>query len=245
MFFFKKTKVVIDCFTNSSAIYNYSPIQQSNKFIPNWFKDIPLSYRDGDNFLDYPTIRTCSGFLNLYNQGLMLPLWSDLKIQIKDNLIRWQFSDKITEISTHSSLQRGSYLPESEYYHLKIQSPWLFSCKDDIQWTFNSPTWNQQNPNDYFILPGIVDYKYQTETNINIMINHKIDRTIDIPFNTPMAQIIPITEKKLIVKNHLLSDQEYKHMRDKNARDIKFLGQYRTVKSLIDKKRKCPFGFSK
>ena len=57
-------------------------------------------------------------------------------------------------------------------------SPWLFSCKEDINWVWSHPAYNYQDSNYVVSLPAIVSYRQQSETNINILISNEKTQNI-------------------------------------------------------------------
>jgi hypothetical protein len=67
MFLFKKKKVVLDCFTYRSDVYSYFPIQKASSAMPNWWKKMPATFcPDPTGLAEFPTMRSCSGFLSYY-----------------------------------------------------------------------------------------------------------------------------------------------------------------------------------
>jgi hypothetical protein len=69
------------------------------------------------------------------------------------------------------------------------------------------------------------------------------ERIIELRAGEPAAMIIPLTERTLKIKTHLVSPQELNNM---NPKPITFNHHYQFVKKAMDKKEaKCPFGFGK
>ena len=104
------------------------------------------------------------------------------------------------------------------------------------------PTWNIDNPEIVKILPGVLNYKYQSSTNINtiwLRQNQPVVYTID--HNQPIAHLIPLTQRKVELKLHLVSDVEYNNLIRKNTIGV-FTGKYAALKK-VTKERGCPFHF--
>ena len=81
IFFFKKKKKVIDCFTSNQMVYEQFPIAKANEYIPDWYKKLNATYSTNvPNTLreKAATVKRCPGISNLFNEGFILPLWSDL-----------------------------------------------------------------------------------------------------------------------------------------------------------------------
>jgi hypothetical protein len=238
IFLFKKPKLVLDFFTYSEPAYHANKIDYAHSFYPQWWKDTPKTYTN--DFYEASTIKKCRAVIDSYQYGAIIPMWSDMALDIKNKTYKWQFADFKTEAHAHSAEQWKTYADPKNYAHLKIISPWSVKCKHNIKFQFLSPFWSHPIDSIYRVLPGIVDYKYNYGTHINLLINIQNDYRGMIPAATPMAHIIPLSEKELIIKNHLVSIEEYKN----NFWDpYTFTDAYKHAKNNIDKQEKCPFNF--
>ncbi len=207
MFFFKNKPIELVCVSNSLSVLEYAPVKKAIKFIPQWWKNLPRSLKTPNSIHEWPTMKNCAGFVDHYSYGAVIPLWCDLALRIGPKgttSYQYQFSDKTSSLSHHASCQHGNHYNPHEYQHLKIDSPWVFGCKEDIKFLFTEPTWSFINFKNVRVLPGSLSFKYQSSTNINLMI-HKNDTEQDIllPFLEPMAHIIPLSDRplKLILSN--------------------------------------------
>ena len=240
MFFFKKKQLHIDFFTCRSEVYEYAPIDQANKFIPRWWKDLPKHPNNSTDF----NMRYCSGFNDLYKSGLIIPLWSDLNIVIGPTHASYQYSDRTSTADFHPTEQRGEFAPDS--LHMKLNSPWIAKCSEDIRWISIGTQYNQQSLSDYALANGILEFKYQSGLNVNLMFaRHAADRTSFIEHGTPLMQLIPLDERRVVHHNHLVSIDEMIRLERKSAR-ITFQAKYYKVLQLAkNKEEKCPFTGSK
>lgn len=240
---FGKKPIELHCYTYQSYVYKNAPIQKSKNFIPQWFKDIPPveSMILGDEIIAPRNMRTCAGFNGLFKHGFIMPLWSDLFVQIekKGGLdYRWKFADGVTGAEIHSERQRGKYMPEAEYCHIKIASPWLFKCTEDIEFVYLQNDWCFDKPDSVVIPPASINYYHQHTSNVNLMIPRRDnDHTIEIPFGTAMAQVIPITDRPVKLVNHLVSKEDFAQM-ESTDNQITFKGSYYKK---VAQSKKCPF----
>ena len=60
MFFIKRSKIVVDCFTHSLNAYDLFPIAKATEYYPDWWKATPNSHLV-DNLFHKATIKSCSG----------------------------------------------------------------------------------------------------------------------------------------------------------------------------------------
>ena len=252
MFFFKRKKITLDCFTDRPDVCKYTPIEFANKHYPEWWKKLPKTYNTQNPNLnntlgEQPTMKGCPGLIDNFQYGVVLPLWSDIAIHITHRECNWQFSDHITPAQSHDPNQWVGFLPlERGQFHIKLESPWFFKTKDDIHWTFSQPTWNMSTISDYTVLPGVVSYKYQITTNINMIIHPKQDHRFIIEAGQPIAHITPLSEREVIIKNHLIDTAEFNKMRFEYGTTNKFEKNLSWHKKMIDRneKSKCPFHFN-
>lgn len=202
----------MDAFTHSVEAFDLFRVDRASMFIPDWWRSLDKDPTI-DGFIPSKNMRGCSGFSSLYQKGFIIPLWTDAAISLggKDtDYIRWQFADNKTKAEIHPQVSRGNYLPETDYCLIKIESPWLFKTKEDVKWSFIQPTWNNPSPETFLLPPGMVDYKYQHYTNINIVLPRAQDpKTVMLSAGLPMAHVVPLTEKNVELRYHRVDEKEW------------------------------------
>jgi hypothetical protein len=111
------------------------------------------------------------------------------------------------------------------------------------------PTWNQ--PGDLMTMstpPGTVEYKYQHTSSVNMFLQKGRKYTFNA--GRPMAHIIPLTEKEIELKCHLVSPLEM----DSEVRRVMhssfplFKNGYNEIKKRkkdLENNKTCPFTFGK
>ena len=247
MFLFKKTKLVVDAFTKVPGMEQFYPIDSAKKFFPDWWKQLPKTHiwKDPNGVdLEQSTLKRCDGFVELYKNGIVIPLWSDISMRTgSDGLWAFRSSQKDTILQSHNKNQFGDEF--DNHIHVKILSPWFLSEKTGCKFYFAPATWNLTSYyNDFIVPPGIVDFKYQGGVHVNTFF-HKVDKQILLKAGTPLVHLIPLSDKEVIVKCHTLSQDEYSKRVETEAYPAKFTSNYKTKKKIIDSKSKCPFGFGK
>lgn len=219
-FFIKNKEVTLDCFTTDYDTSQLFPISPAKKFLPKWWKDLDKNPVRPNDFVDYipsANMRGCGGFTEYFKRGFIIPLWSDLIIKTDLQQYTYQFSDEKTNIEYHpSETYNGAF---SNYHHLKIASPWLLKCKEDIHFLFSSPFWNIGTLGDindnFHIVPGVVPFKYVNSTNINMFVTKKENRYF-LQAGTPLVYLYPNTDKKIKIKTHLMSWNDVQKMKKTN-----------------------------
>ena len=235
----------VDCFTACVPAYEYAPIENATKFYPEWWKKLPKESlgHQPKPWIPQPTMKSCQGFIDSYRNSLIMPMWSDTLIKVNENNLDVTFSHNWFHQS-HDYFQREGYL--KNFHHLKIISPWIFKTKQDIYWSFKKPIYNFENPLDFLLFEGVIEFKYQHSTNINIGIK-KINKTIKLNFRDPIVLLTPHTEKKIKFKNHFVDSMEkFQMLSDKASAGTVFVGKYlnnRRIKKQQEQEKKCPFHF--
>ena len=247
MFFFKKKSITVDAFTYLPHVYEFFEIKKAIECAPNWWKVLPNTYDESRKqglFFPVSTLKRCQGFVELYKTGFIMPMWTDVIIETHESgQYTYQAADGTDFIITHNSKQFGETIRQF-HIHMKFNSPWLLSEKTGVKFLWTEPTWNNVLPNvGIRVLPGIVEYKYQGSTHVNMFVPKKTQR-IEIGANDPLVHIIPVSDNDVTLKNHLVDDKEYIKIRSK-SQGVFFLKKYEKIKEIQDNKEKksCPFKF--
>lgn len=247
MYFIKNLfsrSIVVDFFTNIPEVFERAKPEAAKKFFPDWWKELPLEYDENctNNISVVSTMKRCNGFIDYYKNGVMFPLWSEFVLNLprKDIVAaQWQFSHSKFKAINHNQKQRGTFLDDREYLHLKFENPWFAQSKKDIDFYLIQPSWNTINDYpDIIIPPGSINLKYQNSININLFFKKdENDKRIRIDQGTPIAHLIPVSESKIDFRYHLVGDDEINKI-------IKIPLTFTKVYSQ-DKKffKQCPFKF--
>ena len=236
MHFFKRSKIHLDCFTFRRDVIEYAPVVNGIQAIPDWWKKLPKEVQVNGNIFPIATMKTCVGLYDYYNKSIAMPLWSDLCISIRSrNEYSWQFSDKITTALVHSKEQYAGVLQDSNFGHLKLESPWLFNTKSDINWILSDPIYNQKCFTNYVVAQGVLNFSRQSLTNLQLFINTTTPQNFTIPFGSVFLYT-PMSDKKVVLHRHLISEEQYKS-KVTMSRTTTFISKYKAQQKII----KCPY----
>jgi hypothetical protein len=228
-------------------VFENTPVVKSSKTLPDWWKQLPRSKID---FVETPdqlyvpnhktisNMRNCYGFLEFYKKGLVIENWTDLAIKItKDNYKYYCTTGE--RPAEHNREQYGKGF--KNYHHIKLASPWHFKEKTGVQFLFVESSWSLEDY-DFKIVPGVVNFTWNTGTNINIMLPKK-DAEYVIPVGLPLMHIIPLSDKTLEHKNHLVTSDELDKIISHSQSSL--FGWRKMVslkKRNEERKSECPFG---
>ena len=236
--FCKSKKIVVDCFTTSASVYEFSKPDYTTKFLPDWWKELPKTYDEFPSLR--PTMKSCPGFIDLYKLGFTLPLWTDLNIKFNDDhTFDWQFADGCTPCDDHNTDQMTNFVDFAKYSHIKIRSPWIIQEKEGILFHASHPFWNTLPlAEDYMVATGVLDFKHQAQTNINMFLRSSANR-ISIKHGCPMINYFPMDNRMIELKHHLISEEEFLKINSYGTR-ISFFHDIKKKKSILKaKSHKC------
>lgn len=247
-FWFKKKTIVVDAFTFSQLVHTQYPIARATKFVPNWWKRLPQTVPAlGHEYAPEATSKYCQGFIDLYSRGFMLPLWSDVSIELvhtgSERKWRYMFADRKSVLDYHDYRSIEGMLSEEKYQHFKFPAPWVFRSKHETKFLMTQPVWSMgDNINKITMLPGVIDFKYQFSANVNVFLEYipNTTRNIVLEAGEPLSHIIPLTEDSVDIRCHEVSMDEFNR---KNHPISKFKGNYKERKLRLNNNEpsKCPF----
>ena len=225
-----KKPIYIDCYTSKPHVYEYAPIESANNFLPDWWKAIPKDFSNGE--IDIATMRRCAGFINLYGKGLMVPMWSDVRIQLWENgAYRFNYADEDSTMTQHPAPQSGTLLEDSNTTHIKLISPWAFECAENIDWHWAQPVWNHSAAKDFCVLSGVLNFKYTKDTHINILFKRQ-DIIINMVHGMPLVHVVPLSDRPVKIRTHLISAEEFSRKKQKHQQ-IAFAGTHYKQKKIL------------
>lgn len=188
--------------TTVEALKEIAPIQPAIKFIPEWFKKMPLQYMEkltniGQGIgASMSSTRNCPGIVEYFKQGYVVPLWSDLLIDIsrKNNELKyaWEFADSDYQLTEHFHNQFLDYAPRyaQEKIHMifKLINPWTIKLPKGY-FIYQLPMHYHYDSN-FHVLPGIIPGDSYSELNPQLCITKEGQFIIER--GTPIAHYVPV-----------------------------------------------------
>jgi hypothetical protein len=206
--FFKKKKIIIDCFVSNEHIANLFPISKTVDFLPAWWKSMPKTVPSNGFPVEMSTIKRCPGFKDLFTKSVCIPAWSEYKLFQDPNFGFSHVAPNSTAAGNqHNSAQMEGAFPN--YQHYKLHSPWFLKESSGIYFTMVQASWHTQDPCNYHIPTGCLEFKYQHSTHINFIAQKNetiLERTIDA--GTPLVYLVPLSDKEIDLNIQVVSDQE-------------------------------------
>ena len=179
--------------------------------MPDWFKNFQNQSVEPD---PHPNLKHCRGLVDLYANGIMLPSWCEIRFDIGEigsEFHTWQFADWESRAEVHGKSQFPKQIKYDNLAHVKLFYPWRLVCKEEIQWSWQAPSWNDFDNFAYKVIPGVTEYKYQHNLHINLIFQRQLQSyKYLMKHNIPLAHLIPISSRRKInIKYECVSDQEF------------------------------------
>ena len=197
-FFIKRSEIVLDAFTDSSDIFRMFPLMEAKDNPPSFYKNL-------EDIPNKRTMKYCIGLIDYYKSGFLIPNVADIELKSTNKEILCNEEAKLL-VESHPSYQHGNYFKDQ--HHVKFNGYWFLRERTGVKFLMTNTFWH-----DYKFLPfvvnGVLDFKYQPTLNVNAFMP-KGEYEYFIPAGKPLAHLIPLTEKKVILKSHLMDDIEMK-----------------------------------
>ncbi len=234
MIFFRKSTIVLDCFTTVNAISELFPITLLRDQLPTWWKSIPKEAPIGDFPVQMSTIKRCSGFKDLFKNGLCIPSWSEIELfQDPTHGFSHTAPNRVADGMQHRESQmHGAY---TDYQHYKLISPWLLKEKSGISFIMTQASWHNMNPCEYHIPVGSLEFKYQHATHINLVAKKQpVLKQFNISAGQPLVYLLPQTERNVKINVETIDDREFNKLKTYHH---SFHNSYELTKKILKEKR--------
>lgn len=226
IFKFKQKTIVIDVITDCVNAFEVFFPTPAVKFIPDWFKTLPKrkSMQIAKDSSLRKNMSSCPAIPRLYSMGHIIPMWSDVLLNVsarqdrwEDNRVSYVFSDGKSRIDFHHPDQHKGFLGSSAT-QLKFLPPWVFRTKSNTKFFLTGCPWSYTEEQPFHVLHSPTEYKLNYTCAINGFVEHKEkDREVFIPCGSPMAHFFPLSDEKVVIKKHLVSSAEYNTYFNVNA----------------------------
>lgn len=242
LFKFPKKPIEMRLFTDNEAVFKFCRPQKAAHFIPEWWKRMPKRFsHDGGELRSqnsFTTMKTCAGIIDLYANGFIQPLWSDLRVDIApDGAFKYQFADGVSSALDHTPHQMVGNPISHTHTHLKLESPWFGKEDSNSKFLVCPPIWNGFGVEDICVPPGVVSYGRFLELNVNMFLKRASEtKTYELNFGQPIAHFASLSDRPVKLKYELVSQQERIRLISQNGMRFFFENRMRKAVKL------CPYG---
>jgi hypothetical protein len=243
---FKKPKVEI--WPLVDGLEKVVPPVPANKHIPNWFKEVDQVFVTGETH-DRGTVKHCPSFPEYFKTGFIMPMWCDLKLNIREDGYDWETPDRAFIVEEHKHPQYRDFLPAHEKEQvkcvLKLLNPWR--VKTPPGWSILQLPLYYHFSDLFEVVPGMIWTDIHHETNLQLKIKKYGQHTI--PRGTPLVHYIPYKRSENLPLDIGEMTRERERFSNINWWHVhtKFVNGYKLKQNEMKKKPKgkCPYGFDK
>lgn len=210
--------IKIEFFSSVPGLAETFPIRASREVIPKWAYAAKSDYIKNKDRHEIHLYK-CPGIFEMYTTGFIVSTWHDIDIQTDGERFRMTIPDaKLEKMLGKDAVQEQSFsgiakfLPKRPWSCksiLKINTPWHVLAPKGIKFLMIPMPYS-----DYFDFEsciGILDPALSSEINVQGYWNNLSPGQHLIKAGTPLAQLIPLTEKnyELIVRDANQSDNNW------------------------------------
>lgn len=207
--FKKEPKLEFLCYEEDYG--NIPEPYQARKFIPEWFKALPMRMHEG---LDSGTVKRCPPFLDAMVTGWIIPLVADVEIKSNEDCsfieYNWNYNKPLIENHKPEQVTSDkSPNPIGNKPPVKWLNWWAIRCPPGYSLLFTPPL-NRPDPR-FTCFSGLVEAdKYFEFINFPFVWNIPNFHGI-VPAGTPLMQVIPVKRNTLFKKSIIRSFNEKDH----------------------------------
>jgi hypothetical protein len=225
---FSKKKIELTFHTCESKPFAdiLSPAKATSMY-PEWFKKISPK-------TDYPSMRSCPGYIEFFKKSIAIPLWRDFEITYRGSEIHNVVTPFISPDDVYHYVQH--HHPDqwgrgfTNQPHLKLMNPWLITCNTLTPFMISEASWHKKG-NDYNIPQGVVEYRLNTSCHVNMFLNpSNQEKTLLLEAGEPIVYLTPLEDVEVDIKIKEISEEEWRRLL--NYR-FTFKNNYRKILNLF------------
>ena len=193
--FKKKNEITFYCSQQDRAIYDVLKPGYAANFMPDWYKNLPTTYKRKNEFnleFESPTVRSCHGIKETIRNGFIFPMWCDFIIEIDpDRSYRYQFSDAEKGLMEHNRVQYHGLFEDSII--IKFKNPWIAKTSRPASFYATQPLYHIGSIPEFFISPGFISFNERITNSLSVFIIFPVKphtQRIMIPVGFPLMQLI-------------------------------------------------------
>ena len=207
--------IVLRAFTATPRLAEILPPIAVAECPPQWWKGLKpethlVNPRSAKSSI--PTIKRCYALQHLFGRAIGLRLWQDINIAVPQDaaIIAEGVSRHVPSVGmSHPAFQfAGAFAPTLRHY--KLHSPWLFVCDRASHFAWMSAFYHRIDPSAFHVMPGVVEFRYQHGTHINLLINTAGNERIELSLSAGdmMVYLLPVEASPVKIIAEEISESE-------------------------------------
>jgi hypothetical protein len=214
----REPKITLHACSAWPGLVDILPPQRLLKLLPEWWKSLPdhvsltetVGPTEGHE-RKLMTAKHCYGMQELFKRAIGLRLWCDIEVTVMADghvLARRPGSTGQPGVIHPEAQHRGAIGSSGQHY--KLYSPWAFVCNSEIQFAWIHPFYHQSDAFRFHTMPGIVEYRNQHSTNVNMIFPRPRAARSELTLSAGevIAYIVPLTEATIDLSPQEVSTAE-------------------------------------
>lgn len=250
----------IEFFSSIEGVADSTPILEAKEYQQPWFNEARNDYvkqLDAANGSTFAHVYRCPGIFDLYKTGFLVTAWCDIKIETNGdpNYYKWTLPnvnlvELMDEAENSPIVQEHSFdgiaksvpvPPNTLRSIIKINTPWHIMAPKGVKFMMLPVPYS----NDFTFTQsiGILDPSVSSAINCQLYW-HQLNGSYTIKAGTPLAYIVPITERKYFFECRDKNKKDERWLKKKEfLKNFTFTFKRTAMKSAYDKhnESKCPF----
>tara|TARA_R100001086_G_C11789117_1_gene245714 strand:- start:211 stop:969 length:759 start_codon:yes stop_codon:yes gene_type:complete len=212
----------------------YKPVK-ANKFLPEWYKKqkyitMQSAWSDADDIDNIPkTIKNCPAVREYITDGIVIPSWTDIIINKKDEKYSWNITVQNSYSLKHNTLlTMDKHIIEQtkplelnnikNFGTLKLTCPYWFRTPKGYGLQFLDPFYNHRN--NIRLLPGKVETDIWHEVNLPFEFNEDLseikNKKLLLKAGDPLLLVTPYKIKEKFNLKICEFSSEFNELQNKN-----------------------------
>ena len=228
-------------FSKISGVADACPIIPAKEYTAKWMEAAKEDYVRvlKENVGRFEHVYQCPGIFDLFNQGVIVPLWHDVMIKTTDNRSGFQWmipsNDVVDLMKPVSPIEKHKdgldrFIPRRHWSldsAIKFNTPWNVVAPRGVKLLILPVAY--PDIVDFESSIGLLDPAVSSEINLQIWWN-KINSEVMLKAGTPMAHIIPLSEETFKYEISDMTDHDEKWLKKQNY--LRYF-TFRTRRNLI------------
>jgi hypothetical protein len=195
-------KTTLDCFTCYPKVYEFFKLKKES--FPKWATEELVKDKE---------------FNIIYKHNISIPLWTDLTIKVDTyGNVQYELSEDDLYKFKLENYPPNKYneLMFSNVILLKLKSPWLIKGNNDVKFALTPLLWNHiKSVDKFWFLNKVLSFKKFLFLDIDFLITVKQGYQ-GIEAGTDVMQLVPMSEKEVILQHHLVDKKEINTLYENN-----------------------------
>lgn len=240
------TEMKIEFYSTVPGVADTFPVQEAKECIPSWMSLARQEYLKDKSEIN---VFRCPGIVDLLTTGFIVSAWHDIELgQLQDGHLHGRCPSAELEnllgyppVQVQGGDSIGKHLPKRPWSHqdiLKINTPWCVNVPKGVKLMILPISYTDNLQFESTI--GILDPAISNDINIQGYIN----ALGPIKAGTPIAHIVPMTERKynLVVREMNAKDKIWQ-AKKKFFNNFSFILNRSKIKQAYEShnESKCPF----